>query len=103
MAKGYFIADMLAGAPNEEVLRYRDQVMATLTPFGGRFLSRGGAWQQVEGNPIGETAKRRFVMLEFPSVAKARAWYDSPAYQAILPLRLRNMDGSAVIIEGVPD
>ena len=32
---------------------------------------------------------------------RARAWYDSPAYQAILPLRTENSEGSAILLEGV--
>ena len=41
------------------------------------------------------------VIVEFPGVDAARAWYQSPAYQAILPLRTRNIDGSTLIVEGV--
>ena len=41
-------------------------------------------------------------ILEFPSVEEARAWYDSPAYQAILPLRTRHIEGAAIIVDGVP-
>jgi uncharacterized protein (DUF1330 family) len=41
------------------------------------------------------------VIVEFPDVDAAKAWYESPAYQAILPLRTRNIDGSTLIVEGV--
>lgn len=37
----------------------------------------------------------------FPSVADARSWYDSPAYQAALPLRQKAADYRAIIVEGI--
>ena len=102
MPKAYFIADLSALDTDDEVLRYRAQVPDTLAPFGGRFLVRGGAHAQIAGAPPpGAPEARRIVMLEFPSMAEARAWYESPAYQAILPLRLRHMRGSALLVEGI--
>ncbi len=43
-----------------------------------------------------------YVLIEFPDMDKARAWYESDAYQAILPMRTDNMDGTAVLLQGVP-
>ena len=43
------------------------------------------------------------VVIAFPDLANAHAWYASPGYQAILPLRTRNAIGGAVIVDGVPD
>ncbi len=40
------------------------------------------------------------VMLEFDTVDDARAWYESPEYQAALPYRLRSTDWRAFIVEG---
>ena len=44
----------------------------------------------------------RLLIIEFPALSAARAWYESPEYQAILPLRLnaRGQD-NMVIVEGV--
>lgn len=41
------------------------------------------------------------VLLKFPDVEQARAWYNSPAYQAALPHRLRAADYRALIVEGL--
>jgi hypothetical protein len=41
--------------------------------------------------------------IEFPDVQRARGWYQSPAYQEILPLRTRHIEGSVNIVDGVPD
>ncbi|GGT21743.1 MULTISPECIES: DUF1330 domain-containing protein [Streptomyces] len=42
------------------------------------------------------------VIIGFPDIERARAWYASEAYQAILPLRTNHMAGEAVLVEGVP-
>jgi hypothetical protein len=41
------------------------------------------------------------VLIEFPGLAEARAWYASPAYQKILRLRTDHIDGNVVLVEGV--
>ena len=41
------------------------------------------------------------VMLQFPSVVEAKAWYNSPDYQAAIPHRLKAADYRAVIVEGL--
>ncbi len=41
------------------------------------------------------------VILQFPSAAEARAWYDSPAYQEALQHRLKGAEYRVVIVEGV--
>lgn len=41
------------------------------------------------------------VLIEIPDIARARAWYASDIYQAILPLRARSADGSAILLDGV--
>src|SRR5688572_4414329 len=77
--------------------QYSQQVPETLEPYGGRFLVRGGALETVEGN----FRPKRIVVLEFPDVTSAKAWYESPAYQRILPLRLRNSEaGFFIFVEG---
>jgi len=75
---------------------YRSAVVATLEPFGGKFVVRGGKLTVVEG----EWPHPRLVVIEFPSRADAEAWYRSPAYQKILPLRLKSADGNFVIVDG---
>ena len=55
-----------------------------------------GAMQALEGE-----APDGMVMLQFDSAAQARAWYESPSYQAALPHRLRCGDWKAFIVEGM--
>ena len=65
---------------------YTQAVPATLIPFGGRFVVRGGPSETLEG----DWRPQRIVILEFPSVDQAKAWHASPAYAAILPIRHRH-------------
>lgn len=54
-----------------------------------------GALQAVEG-----AAPDGVIVLEFPSVADAKAWYNSPAYQKAVPHRLKAAEYQAFIVEG---
>jgi uncharacterized protein (DUF1330 family) len=42
------------------------------------------------------------VVLQFPTVELAKAWYQSPGYQAILPYRLKSADYRDFIVDGFP-
>jgi hypothetical protein len=42
-------------------------------------------------------------MIGFPGAAEARAWWDSPAYRAIAPLRSRHIEGDIILVDGVPE
>lgn len=55
-----------------------------------------GAVEALEG-----PAPDGVIVLEFPSADAARAWYNSPGYQAALPHRLQAADYRAIIVEGV--
>jgi uncharacterized protein (DUF1330 family) len=75
---------------------YRAAVPATIAAYGGRYLTRGGTVELIEGGP----PPKRVVILEFPDVAAVKRWYGSPEYQQILPARLANSTGRAFIVEG---
>ena len=81
----------------EQFEAYRKVVVPTLEPFGGQFLVRGGKFTVIEG----EWPHERMAILEFPSRAHAEGWYNSPAYQNILPLRLNSMTSNAIIVDAV--
>ena len=94
---GYALAYLREVDLNAEVVDYIARIDATLAPYGGRFLVHGGDLTPIEGEWDGD-----LVVIEFPSVGAARAWYDSPDYQAILALRVDNSRSIAAIVEGVP-
>jgi len=75
--------------------KYGAKVTDTLAPFNHRILVRGGKTQAVEGEP-----PKGIAVIAFDSAEKAREWYDSPAYQAIKPLRQNSTKGRLFIVEG---
>jgi uncharacterized protein (DUF1330 family) len=75
---------------------YRKQVPAVVAKYGGRFLVRGGKVDPKEG---GWTPKR-IVVLEFPSMAQAQKWYDSPEYAPLIALRQKAAKGKLILVEG---
>ena len=80
----------------EQILAYLQGIDATLAPCGGRFIIHGGKQQLLEGRSPGDV-----IVIAFPDLSAARAWYASAAYQAILPLRLGHAEGDVFLIEGV--
>jgi len=69
----------------------------TIVQYGGRFIARGGEVVALEG----PEEIRRLVMLEFPSLAKAKAWYNSKEYQDAKKLRTGASIGSLIAIDGI--
>ena len=77
--------------------KYGAKVPETLAPFGGHYLVRGGKVEAVEG----DAPKDRFVVIQFDSVEKARAWENSSAYEAIKPIRHSSATSRVFIVAGV--
>ena len=82
--------------PNDNALAYLEKVEATVAPYGGKWLAQGPA-EVVEGAWPGSV-----VLMEFPTREAVMAWYNSPEYQAILPLRLNNAISDLVLIDHLP-
>lgn len=75
---------------------YKKMTPSTIEDFGGKFLVRGGKTEHLEGdwNP------ERIVVLEFPSVERAREWWESEAYTRARLIRQRAADTKMIILEG---
>ena len=95
-APGYFVAGLeITDAAKFQT--FVSQVPETLVPFGGHYIVRPSIVSAVEGD-----APKIFAIVAFDSAQQAMAWYRSPAYQAILPLRLSSAKTTAFIAEGMP-
>ena len=77
---------------------YTTHVPGTIAKYGGRFLVRGGNAEVLEG----EWPQLRRVIIEFPSLAAARQWWDSPEYEKPKALRRANSKGRLILLEGAP-
>jgi len=92
---GYIIVDVQITDP-EAYERYKAAVPATLAAYGGKFIVRGGRTETLEG----DWEPGRVVVLEFESVEKAKAWWDSQDYAAPKQLRQSASVTRMIVVEG---
>jgi len=92
---GYIVADVEITDP-EEYQRYVKQVPPTVERYGGKFLVRSGQPETIEG----DWKTKRVVIIEFPSVEQAKAWYESAEYSAIAGIRHRSTVSKIVLLQG---
>jgi uncharacterized protein (DUF1330 family) len=76
---------------------YRSAIGANIAAFGGRYLARGGTTEVLEGN----WTPKRLVILEFPTMARLKEWYNSPEYAPLLNLRKASASSNLVITDGI--
>jgi uncharacterized protein (DUF1330 family) len=76
---------------------YKKSVAPVLQKFGGKFLARGGKVVPLEGN----WDPKRLVIVEFESMQRALAWYNSPEYAPVKAMRQAASSGNQLIVEGV--
>jgi uncharacterized protein (DUF1330 family) len=76
---------------------YGEKAPGIMAAFGGHYVVRGGKTLALEG----EAPKGYIVVIGFDSMGKARAWYDSPDYAAIRPIRQRATKSRLLLAEGV--
>jgi uncharacterized protein (DUF1330 family) len=77
--------------------RYRSLAQGTIAKYGGRYIVRGGAIETVEG----ERSPRHIVIVEFPTMERAREWYASPEYAEALKIRQHALKRRLTFVEGV--
>jgi uncharacterized protein (DUF1330 family) len=96
-APGYVVAEVEVN-DTATFAKYAAAVPGTLAPFNGKYMVRAGKITPVEG----DAPKQRYIVIAFDSVEKAQAWEDSPAYEAIKPMRHASAKSRIFIAEGVP-
>lgn len=91
----YVIFDIVVNDP-ERYEEYKKRTLPTIEAFGGRFIVRGGPLEVLEGN----WQPNRIVILEFESIAKAKAWINSPEYSEVKKIRHSTAVSKAIVVEG---
>jgi uncharacterized protein (DUF1330 family) len=76
---------------------YKRMVPPSLAAYGGRFIARGGEVETLEG----EWSPMRLVILEFPSVEQAKAWWSSEEYAEAKALRQATARSRMIVVAGV--
>ncbi len=92
----YVIIKLTVSDP-EQFGKYREAAGPTSRAHGGEALVLGSVGEELEGADDG----RAVVVIEFPSVARAKDWWNSPEYQAAVKLRQGAAKFDAIVAEGV--
>ena len=77
--------------------QYLRQAMPMIERHGGRYLTRPGRHEVVEG----DWRPDRVVVVEFPDMAALKAWYRSPDYQPLIALRRRAATDLLIAVDGI--
>jgi len=98
-APAYYVGNVQSVKDPEAYKAYAGKVSETLTPFGGKFIVRGA-------EPVILDASRKppgyIVIIQLPAMKELRAWWDSPVYSSIRPIRERLTTGQNYAVEGLP-
>jgi uncharacterized protein (DUF1330 family) len=91
----YIIVEVAIHNP-AEYEDYKKLTPASLIPFDGKFIVRGGKTETLEGdwNP------ERIVVVEFPTLEKAKAWWNSESYAPAKALRQRTAHTKMIVVPG---
>ena len=92
----YNIVDIDIHDP-ETYARYRELAPPSIAAYGGRYLARGGETHTLEG----AWRPKRLVVLEFPDLDTARAWWASPEYAEAKALRHEAAHSEMLVVAGV--
>ncbi len=91
----YLVVNTISDKP-EAMAEYRRLAGPVVEQFGGRYIVRGGDFEVLEGG----WRPQRMVIVEFPSMAVAKAFYDSPEYQVARKARDGVSDFQMLLVEG---
>jgi uncharacterized protein (DUF1330 family) len=94
----YYLFDVRAVHDPERLASYRAAVLATVQAYGGRYLLAGANTEILEGTWRPSVP----VLIEFPSLERAKAWFESSAYEPLKALRRSASDCNAVLLEATP-
>ena len=93
--KGYLIAQINV-SNLENYQEYLKNVTQIAKKFEGNYIIRAGKYEILEGN----WPYKRNVVIEFPSLEKAKEFYNSEEYKPIKKIRIDNAENNLIIIEG---
>ena len=93
----YLIADVRDAWDADALDEYRRRNTDAVADHGGRFVVRGGEHELVEG----EWDTIRLVVIEFPDMDAARAFWTSDEYEAIKPIRRGASTTNVILVDGV--
>jgi uncharacterized protein (DUF1330 family) len=91
----YVIVDVKITDP-EGYKEYLKLAPESVKLYGGKYIVRGGQNETLEG----DWSPKRVVIIEFPSMERAKAWINSPEYAPARKLRHQYANSNLVVVEG---
>jgi uncharacterized protein (DUF1330 family) len=92
----YVISEIFAILDPVLMEEYRSLAYKAIRKYDGRYIARGGTIENIEGEPL-----HAVVIVEFPSIERAREWYRSPEYAEALAIRSSALNRRLFFVEGV--
>jgi len=92
----YLVVDIDVSNP-AQFEEYKKLAPAAIAKYGGRYLIRGGAYETLEG----DWKPQRVTVVEFDSMEKGKAFYNSPEYQAAIKTRAGAANMKMLLVQGV--
>ena len=92
----YLISDIRL-RDNNAFQVYRTRAAEAIYKYGGRYLARLGEVQVLEGN----WNPNMIVVVEFPSLERAREWYRSPEYALALEVHDEALSRNLILVDGL--
>ena len=93
----YIIAEHTITDPAK--FEYRTKVGPMIAKHGGRYITKPGS-QVILEKENAVWRPERVVIIEFPVMAALNAWYRSPEYQPLIPLRQAAGKDMLITLEG---
>jgi uncharacterized protein (DUF1330 family) len=82
----------------EKYEEYRKLAPAIVKAHGGKYIARGNKIEYLEGS----WTPKYIAIVEFETFERAKAWYDSPEYVAVRPIRQQTTNSQMIIVDGLP-
>ncbi len=92
----YIIVDVQINDP-VEYETYKKLTPASIIPYGGKFIVRGGKTESLEG----DWNFGRIVVLEFPDTDQAKSWWNSSEYTPAKKIRQNSATTNMILVEGI--
>jgi uncharacterized protein (DUF1330 family) len=93
--KGYVIVDIEI-LDQGKFQKYRQMAASSIEQYGGHYVVRGGRIEPLEG----DWRPERLTIVEFESIDRAKAWYNSAEYAAAKQIRQEASRCRVLIVEG---
>ncbi len=90
-----YVVSIVESLDRAKVALYSAIAAASISQYGGRYLARTNQIEALEG-----IAPRFIVIVEFPTMERAREWYASPEYARALGMRQGALERTMLIVDG---